>query len=289
MDIRSKLYPYPVLSSANDDYTGSSFTFTPNISKGPREVVFDFALNLQDSTLQQLISEGQAEFVIHIECPYTAFREIIRCSSESCSRHIVESRLNGKVSVCAFIVAKHDIRGYTNPAFNADYSDISFDIERGGILAVGGQCSVDIIKETDELAKVPSIFSICRSAMDSDESMKIDLDGEKIAITLCAESFSNYRVMSGSPAYLPVFHSMLILPALIYVFETLKRSGTEDFEQRRWFRAIRRTLSAQGLKLDQTTLDTYESFELAQKLLELPVNKAITALAQLGDSVEDEQ
>ena len=41
MDIRSKLYPYPVLSSANDDYTGSSFTFTPNISKGPREVVFD--------------------------------------------------------------------------------------------------------------------------------------------------------------------------------------------------------------------------------------------------------
>ena len=28
---------------------------------------------------------------------------------------------------------------------------------------------------------------------------------------------------------------------------------------------------------------------LAQKLLELPVNKAITALAQLGDSVEDEQ
>lgn len=103
MDIRSKLYPYPVLSSANDDYTGSSFTFTPNISKGPREVVFDFALNLQDSTLQQLIGEGQAEFVIHIECPYTAFREIIRCSSESCSRHIVESRLNGKVSVCAFI------------------------------------------------------------------------------------------------------------------------------------------------------------------------------------------
>lgn len=94
--------------------------------------------------------------------------------------------------------------------------------------------------------------------MDSDESMKIDLDGEKIAITLCAESFSNYRVMSASPAYLPVFHSILILPALIYVFETLKRSGTEEFEQRRWYRAICRTLSAQGLKLDQTTLDTYE-------------------------------
>ena len=88
MDIRSKLYPYPVLSSANDDYTGSSFTFTPNISKGPREVVFDFALNLQDSTLQQLIGEGQAEFVIHIECPYTAFREIIKIGRASCRERV---------------------------------------------------------------------------------------------------------------------------------------------------------------------------------------------------------
>lgn len=288
MDIRSKLYPYPVLSSGNDDYSGSSFTFTPNISKGPREIVFDFTLDLQDDVLNQMISEGRAEFVVHIECPYTAYREMIRGSSERCSRHVVESRLNGKVSVCAFVVAKQDIRGYTNPAFNVDYSDISFDIERGGILAIGGQCSIDITKETEELGKVPSIFSICRSAMDSDESMKIDLDGEKIAITLCAESFNNYRVMSASPVYLSVFHSILIMPALIYVFEVLKCDGTENYEQHRWYKAICRTLTKQGLKMDQNTLDTYESFELAQKLLELPVNKAITALAQLGDSMEGE-
>lgn len=244
---------------------------------------------MQDSTLQQLIGEGQAEFVIHIECPYTAFREIIRCSSESCSRHIVGKQAQRK----GLRVRVHSRKaGYTrlyDPAFNADYSDISFDIERGGILAVGGQCSVDIIKETDELAKVPSIFSICRSAMDSDESMKIDLDGEKIAITLCAESFSNYRVMSDSPAYLPVFHSILILPALIYVFETLKLQRHGGFRTAALVQGDTQNALRAGLKLDQTTLDTYESFELAQKLLELPVNKAITALAQLGDSVEDEQ
>ena len=42
-------------------------------------------------------------------------------------------------------------------------------------------------------------------------------------------------------------------------------------------------------QMKQIGLDVPQAVELAQKLLELPVNKAITALAQLGDSVEDEQ
>ena len=35
MDIRSKLYPYPVLSEGTDDYTGSSFSFSLEVNKGP--------------------------------------------------------------------------------------------------------------------------------------------------------------------------------------------------------------------------------------------------------------
>ena len=46
---------------------------------------------------------------------------------------------------------------------------------------------------------------------------------------------------------------------------------------------------SRGEELRAIGLDVPQAVELAQKLLELPVNKAITALAQLGDSVEDEQ
>ena len=50
-----------------------------------------------------------------------------------------------------------------------------------------------------------------------------------------------------------------------------------------------REVFSRGEELRAIGLDVPQAVELAQKLLELPVNKAITALAQLGDSVEDEQ
>ena len=163
---------------------------------------------------------------------------------------------------------------------------MSFDVERGSILAVGGQCNITVTKDTEELSKIPSIFSICRCAVDIDDSMKIDIDGEKIAINLCNDSFQNYKVVSASPMFLPVFHSMLIMPALIYVFETLRREGTEYYESRRWYKAIKKTLGNHKIELNEDSLTIHPSFELAQKLLDLPVNKAFSALASIDDEEE---
>lgn len=287
MDIRSRLYPYPVLSDGTDDYTGSSFGFEFNISKGPCELIFSTKMMLSDPVLQKMMLDNEAQFLIHIECPYTAYREALCFTKDSFERHILEKNLNGKVSVCGFIVAKKDIRGYSNPAFNSDYNGLTFDVDKGSVLAVGGQYDITVTKDTEGLAKIPSIFTICRCASDSDNSMKIDIDGDKIAINLCNEDFQNYKLLSCSPSFLPVFHSMLIMPSLIYIFETLRREGTENYETRRWYQAIRKTLSKHEITLNEETLAQYPSFELAQKLLELPVNKALSSLVTLND-MEDE-
>ena len=287
MDIRSRLYPYPVLSKGTDDYVNSSFGFVLNVTKGLRELVFSVNMELDNDMLSDMILKGEAEYIIHIECPYTSYREALCFSGSEYSRHILEKDLNGNVSVCGFIVAKKDIKCYSNTSFNEDYCGLSFDIERGSILAVGGQYNITVTKDIEELSKIPSIFSICRCAVDTDESMKIDIDGEKIAINLCNDSFQNYKVVSASPMFLPVFHSMLIMPALIYVFETLRREGSEYYESRRWYKAIKKTLEKQGIELTEDSLTMHPSFELAQKLLDLPVNKAFSALASIDDE-EDE-
>ena len=288
MDIRSKLYPYPVLSDGTDDYTGSSFSFSLEVNKGPCELIFSVIMELNDSVLQEKIHNNEAQFLIHIECPYTAYREALCFTENNYERHILEKNLNGNVSVCGFIIAKNDIKDYSNPAFNSDYCELTFDIEKGGILAVGGQYNITVTKDTEELAKIPSIFTICRCASDNDDSMKIDIDGDKIAINLCSEDFQNYKLLSTSPSFMPVFHSMLIMPSLIYVFETIRREGTEDYETRRWYQALKKTLGKHKITLTEESLAQYPSFELAQKLLELPMNKALSSLVSLGDT-EDEQ
>lgn len=288
MDIRSKLYPYPVLSDGTDDYNESSFKFSLDVKKGPCELVFSVEMKLNDAILSQMLSNGEAEFLIHIECPYTSYREALCFAENGCERHILEKDLNGNVSVCGFIVAKKDIKDYSNPAFNSDYCGLSFDIDKGGILAVGGQYNINVTKDTEELAKIPSIFTICRCASDNDNSLKIDIDGDKIAINLCNDDFQNYKILSSSPIFLPVFHSMFIMPSLIYVFETLRREGIGDYETRRWYQAIKKTLGKYEITLNEKTLDLYPSFELAQKLLELPVSKALLNLVEIGNTEDEE-
>ena len=87
---------------------------------------------------------------------------------------------------------------------------------------------------------------------------------------------------------LPVLHSMLIVPALIYTFEMLRKEGISEFEDLRWFKSIKRTLNKNNMILNEELLDTIPSFELAQKSLDLPVNRAFDALVSIDTTDEEE-
>ncbi len=288
MDIRHRLYPYPVLSDMTGDYRNSSFNMNLEVSKGINEICFFISLQLKNKEIEQLVIDGLAEYTIHIECSYTAYRTLIRTNENKIKKSIPEHKLNGKVTICAFIVAKKEISQYYNTLFNEDYGDMHFSFNRGNIIGIAGQINVEITKEVEELSKIPSIFTICRCAEDIDESMKFDITGEKIAITLCNKSFENYKILSGLPSMLPVLHSMLIVPALIYTFEILRKDGINEFEDLRWFKSVKRTLYKNNMILNKELLDNIPSFELAQKSLDLPVNRAFDALV-LQDLGEEEE
>lgn len=287
MDIRYKLYPYPMLISNTDDYVKSSFRFNVNVVKGIRDFGFTFIMELDNDEMNEMIRTGFAEFLVHIECPQTSYRAIAKASETIFEKRIQEKKLNGKVSLCAFVVAKKDIPVYTNSDFNLDYAGVIFSVERGGILAIGGQYELNIVKETEELAKIPSIFTICKYAADTDESMKIDIDGDKIVVALSDHSFQNYKMLTNMPLLLPAFHAMIILPALIYVFETLRREGIEEYEERRWCTAIRKTLKKHEIVLNDDILCDIPSYDLAQRLLDLPIDRALDAITMIDDSEEE--
>ena len=285
MDIRAKLYPYPVLSADNDDYVDSEFSFEVSAVQQVREIELDLKLTLKNDGLQRLIDCDEAVFLYHIECSKTCYRETVETSETNFKKSIADKKLNGRVSICLFIVATKSLKGYSNTDFNEDYMGMSFDVDRGGILAVGGQVNIQVTKEAEELSKVPSIFTICRSATQTeDDAMQINLDRDKIVITLCDESFKNYKILCNNTSKLPIFHAMVIIPALIYTLECVRKDGVEAYENRRWFKAIRRTLGNYGIELNKETLEMKASYMLAQKLMDAPVNKAfVSALAERND------
>lgn len=289
MDIRYKLFPYPVLSPFSDDYVSASFIGEVHAAKDFNEIVFHLQAVLDNDELQGLIDKDKAEFVFHIECPQTSYRTILRTREPENFKRVAESKLNGKVSVCSFIVAKENLDNYHNDHFNPDYGNMSFNIEKGRILAIGGQTNVEIIKEVDELTKIPSIFSILRRDTDENIGMQVDINGEKIKLWLSNEDFYNYTATVKMPALQPVFHSMFIMPALIYTFEILKNagSGIDEYESYRWFQALEKIFAGSNMSFNSETLENIPSYELAQKILDFPVKRALLSLISIG--TEDEE
>lgn len=287
MDIRNRFFPYPVLSSFSDDYISSHFTTEIALDRELNDLIFNFKSDINNTGLINMLDDEKAEYVYHIECSQMFFRTIVKTSDLETSFRVEEKKLQGKISVCSFIIAKEDIEDYSNEDFHEDFDDTKFSIPKGSFLAIGSQYNFTITKDTEDLFKIPSIFSIIREDTDDNIGAKIDSDGEKIKIILNNEDFANYRILANRPDIQPSLHGMLIYPALIQIFERIKLSNLEEFEDRRWFKAISIKLKQGGLELNKDTIDLHGSDTLAQRLLGLPINRALYALVNLGE--EDEE
>lgn len=90
MDIRYKLYPYPILSDAADDYRNSQLIFRVQQKLGIREVILKIYVELKNEGLLDLVRMDKAEFVVHIECPYTSYREALKFQDIEYVRKIPE-------------------------------------------------------------------------------------------------------------------------------------------------------------------------------------------------------
>ena len=82
---------------------------------------------------------------------------------------------------------------------------------------------------------------------------------------------------------------MIIMPALIYVFEMLRREGIDEYMNRRWCQGIRKALERSGVQLNADTLENIPSFELAQKILDLPVNRALRDISSAGENESEDE
>lgn len=292
MKLTNKYFPYPIISNNHNDYSGSTFSCDIQVSRNINAVDFTFNMIIDDNKICSMLEDGKVEYVVHFECTETAYRDIICSSQSSITKSILENKLKGNLSICVLLVVKEDITDYTNDNFNSDYDGFSFDIKRGAIIGIGGEFDVPIHKDTEEFEKIPSIFIIAKDSSAETDGMKIELSGDKIKIFLNESDFGMYASYINSPEATKIVGCILILPALIYTFDYIKRVSSDsdgDFVSSRWYQAIEFALKKKGLELNNDLLGRMESYELAQKLLDLPIGRAFQSISTLTTCVEDEE
>ena len=288
MQLRNRYYPYPVIVEGGDYYENSKFSSSVNQEMEGYDAKITITVELNDTLLLQKIEQGEVVYAHHIECPQTCYRRVIKTKEKVKDILLKDKDVNGIVQICSFVIAEKDIDKYTNESFAADYRGWKFNIEKGCILAIGNQYNVRINKIRDDLANTSSIFSIVPNTDQTENNLLVDLGQQKIVISLPEKTYQQYYNIQGYIDIQPAMHSMIIVPALVYVFSELRSTeNLEEMEYYRWYRSLKKACNGIGINIDEDGLKKMDLFKAAQQLLNSPISKAIEYSAMGGGIYED--
>lgn len=282
MEIKYKLYPYPVLAEYSDDYKSGKYEVNIDLTKEGYNIKVHFLATLTSPSLKALIQQGKAKYVYHMECAQTGFRHVLATNKIDDSYLLSNKTVCGKLQICPFIVAVEDISAYTAPEFHDDYEGQTFSVETGCVMAVGRMVTADISKDIDDLANTPSVFSIIRNADASCRQMLVDYSGRKIIIKLPLEDYYSYKSLSSTPQAQSLLNSLTIIPALTYVLSDLKLLSLDDRRENQdslWYKTIKKALLTQfDCDIESDDFNNRNTLELAQALINDPISDAFHML-----------
>jgi hypothetical protein len=295
MDIKYRLYPYPVLAYFNDDYIYSKFDVLAQCNNNGYDIEITINVDLENDLLQKMVKQGKALIVYHLECAQSGYREIRESDKLQEKIVIKDTQLNGELHLCSFILANENIADYYNELFNPDYTKPIKLIEKGCILAVGKQYNWDILKKKTDLIKSASPFRIIKNMDTSVSEMVVEYESNNhIIIKLCDKDLAIYKSMKDDPGVRNILNSAIVAPALLYVLGKLSNMDEDameaDFGGQSWYVSIKQTLE-KSFKIPVSSLKEENIFLLAQKMLRTPINNALEQLSTVGskdDGEEDE-
>lgn len=292
MQLKPRAYPHPVLSYFSDDVEGSEFQTTVVVKGTKTAYVFNVTAKTSNRDLGKLIETGGAQYAVHVECATTRYRALFSDTAERFSFQIPASSIDGRVEVSSFILALDDLPSYSNKGFHADYQGLSFTVRKGDTLAVAPDAAFIAEKKVDPLRRIPSIFVVVPNEKDDAPAMDIDDTGHKVRVALSRPNYDAYSFLRPAQPLHTSLNSMVIIPALVSVLESIKRAagsgeGLASFESRRWYSTLSRKLKELGI--DPVNPDSFaeSSPALAHRLIGEPLTDGLKNLRGYEETDEE--
>lgn len=278
MELKNRLYPYPILNFYTNDYKTGFFDINIDIQFESRYIVFNCEVTLDSLNLNTLINQGKATFGVHFECPMTSYRELIKFDENKKTIRLPYNKLDDHLQITTFIIAEEDLESFSSSDFATVYQGIDFSIDKHSILAIGKQRKLPIDKEYDDIKSIASIFNVVPDYEEKRGLMKSEFYGDIIQIKLPRAMYNQYKVVESNPSYVPVIHSIFIYPVLVQVFEYLKNEDWETIDYR-WFRSLKRAMNKQNIDFSkEKLLHQTNPEEFAQEIFGFPVENSLKIL-----------
>lgn len=288
MEIKYKLFPYPVLSEYLNDYKKSSFSVEIIVRKEGKNIYFKEIYNLENKELEQLIKEKRAKVISHYECSKTGLRKVETLTSEENEFCIHESKLNGKLQICTFIIAVDNILDFFSDDFHDDFRGYTFKFDQGCILAIAKELDYDIDKQIDEFSNTKSIFSVQNNLDKGENNLLVDYNRNKIVVKVPTKAYAVYKNLSSEYELRDLLNSMVIVPSLVYVLEEVSKRDSDErydlFSSYGWYKSLEKRLKEWfNISIEDDNFNDYNLLEIAQKLLDNPIINGFNRLLKATD------
>ena len=282
MRINNGLSPYPILSESDDDYVKGYFDafLSQSEKRIGNKLEFNVEYQLKDDDLQALINHREAVFAVHFECPLTCYRMKCESQGNTCSFLVNMDDLAHEAEVSTYIIAAKQIKGFHDRNINTAYTGMSFDFEKGNILAIGPSFTLPINREGKEGRDLPTLFEFIGDKESG--GYTVNLYGPTIQIHVSPDwktYYSNHRNRKYE------MNCMLVMSATIMALTEICRNR-DCLRERRWYKIFEETLKANHIDIDELSLKPQDKGyvnEVAQTILKHPIDTALIEMKEIDD------
>lgn len=276
--------PYPVLGVNDDIYPllEDDCIQIGSPIKTAKDYVFEVKLSYQNEEIEQLVSDGFADYVCEISCKETFLRKCFTSQHPFFKIKLARRDVNGRINFNSFIAVKKTIVAYTNKGFNEDYSGFSFDLNKGDMLAVFPSASYNTSIKYDKLFAAGSFMQIIEASDDVDKTW-FNIDEDRIYIELPHVLFEQYRKYGNQ--FPEIVHSSLVHNALVYALSNLK--SYED-SGKLWADSLMQRMAEPELQPFSDLDDMFNVFKAADIILQDPYKRLLESMEKINENLKEE-
>lgn len=297
MQIRNRLFPYPILNHNKDFSNYHNCIF--ELLFDEEETDYNYILNnirfeTDSNQINELYQNNQIGIACIIECSNTVYRKRFLIGTYNNQINLKKNDFYEKVVISMYAYAKEDFI-ISSDEFDEDYRNFNFKIEKNDIIAVHDGFEINFKHAEEEDNIVRSIFNIINDRELNESEFYVEFDSvNKINVYLSTKDYENYKIIYSIPEYKEIFFSILLVPALTEALSACiaeLKNGTEtDLDdlgnKYHWFRTIEAGYERLfGKKMDVASFVKVSPVQLSQQLLGKPLG---SSLANLLESTEKE-
>lgn len=279
MRIKNRLSPYPILDNFSDDYVDSSFDVDFEINPQFSEVYGKLNFKLKNDEIRELISQGKAEYVAHIECSSTCFRKMLSSFETEIQFKFDAAEISKVIEIRTFIVLTQDVKGFASTKFHPDYQGETFDLLAHQIIAIGTAKNYNVQKDDRDLDSLPSILQIVKLKDKKKGTLSVNTDSDSHIIIGLSEDVFDLYARLGKSTFKSTAFSLVLLPALVVVIQRMYINREDDaYTSMHWYEVIETMLNGNGFKIEELSIENDTLLSVCQSIFADPIARSFKEL-----------